>query len=746
MEQSSMEKYVPLHVCHVNKTSIIINRAHAFLHFIAILFLIHYRLSFFFQHPKNTTIPTLPWLLIFVSELLLSLAWLFTQSYRWRPVTRTVFPERLPADDKLPAIDVFICTADPNKEPSVEVMNTVISAMALAYPPEKLHVYVSDDAGSDVTLRCTKEAWNFARYWVPFCRKYDLVTACPDVYFSSSEVDSGDFEGSEFKAARTKMEEKYEVLKQRIRRIVQQHSTTGDALHNTRDHPSIIEVINEHSEEEDEVKMPLLVYVSREKRPSHHHNFKAGALNVLLRVSTMISNSPYILMLDCDMYCNDPTSTRQTMCYYCDPQTPSSIAFVQFPQTFRNICEDDIYDGEIRNLMKIFWHGFDGVGGPTISGSNFYIKREALLGSFSKQQELMALKRSFGPSNDFIKTLVEDYKPGFIHDGESSRMLLEKANVLASCSYENQTSWGSKVGFLYFCVVEDYFTGFTLHRKGWKSVYLYPKKPQFLGIATTNFNDTSIQWRRWASGLTSVAISKFCPLIYGPLKMSWVQLMCYSELAFMPLLNCLSLWGFALIPQLCLFNDISLYPKVSDSNFNIFFIIFVSAILKSLYEVVTTGGQVLTWRNDWRIWMMRSVTSYFYGSLDVVFNKLGMKEASFLPTNKVIDDEHAKLYEMGIFDFRTATTFLAPLVTVILVNIAAFVRALVVNVVDNDRDGFWEKMFGQMFLSFYILVSNYTVIEGMIIRRDKASIPLYVTLLSGVFSVFILLIGSAILC
>ncbi|TYH55812.1 hypothetical protein ES332_D09G261800v1 [Gossypium tomentosum] len=540
-----MEKSVPLHVYHVNKTSIIINRAHAFLHSIALLFLIHYRLSFFFQHPKNTTIPTLPWLLIFVSELLLSLAWLFTQSYRWRPVTRTVFPERLPADDKLPAIDVFICTADPNKEPSVEVMNTVISAMALDYPPEKLHVYVSDDAGSDATLRCTKEAWNFARYWVPFCRKYDLVTACPDVYFSSSEVDSGNFEGSEFKAARTKMEEKYEVLKQEIRRIVQQHSTTGDALHSARNHPSTLEVINEHSKEEDEVKIPLLVYVSREKRPSHHHNFKAGALNVL-----------------------------------------------------------------------ILWHAFDGVGGPTISGSNLYIKREALLGSFSKQQELMALKRSFGPSNDFIKTLVEEYKPGFINDGESSRMLLEKANVLASCSYEHQTSWGSTVGFLYFCVVEDYFTGFSLHRKGWKSVYLYPKKPQFLGTATTNFNEVSIQWTRWASGLTSVAISKFCPLIYGPLKMSWVQFMCYSELAFMPLLNCLSLWGFAFIPQLCLFNDIPLYPKVWDSSFNIFFIIFVSAILKSLYEVVTTGGQVRTWRNDWRIWMMRSITSYFYGSLD----------------------------------------------------------------------------------------------------------------------------------
>jgi len=30
------------------------------------------------------------------------------------------------------------------------------------------------------------------------------------------------------------------------------------------------------------VAMPLLVYVAREKRPSHPHHFKAGALNVLV--------------------------------------------------------------------------------------------------------------------------------------------------------------------------------------------------------------------------------------------------------------------------------------------------------------------------------------------------------------------------------------------------------------------------------------------------------------------------------
>ena len=67
----------------------------------------------------------------------------------------------------------------------------------------------------------------------------------------------------------------------------------------------------------------------------------------------MMSNSPYILVLDCDMYCNDPTSARQAMCYHCDPEISPSLAFVQFPQTFRNISKDDIYDSQIRFVFKV---------------------------------------------------------------------------------------------------------------------------------------------------------------------------------------------------------------------------------------------------------------------------------------------------------------------------------------------------------------------------------------------------------
>lgn len=195
------EETLPLSVIHVNKSLVFINRLHTILHSIALCFLVYYRLCFFFQDSKTRETPLLPYLLVFSSEIILSLIWIFDQAFRWNPIKRTVFPERLPENDKLPNIDVFICTADPTKEPTLDVMNTVLSAMAMDYPPEKLHVYVSDDGGSPITLNGMKEAWKFAKWWIPFCTRYRILCRCPEAYFSDSQNDGDDFsENVEFLA------------------------------------------------------------------------------------------------------------------------------------------------------------------------------------------------------------------------------------------------------------------------------------------------------------------------------------------------------------------------------------------------------------------------------------------------------------------------------------------------------------------------------------------------------------------
>ncbi|KAK2631361.1 hypothetical protein EUGRSUZ_L03024 [Eucalyptus grandis] len=279
----------------------------------------------------------------------------------------------------------------------------------------------------------------------------------------------------------------------------------------------------------------------------------------------------------------------------------------------------------------------------------------------------MDLKKLFGHSNEFIKYLWQKEKPSKNTIAGDSAALMKETQLLTSCGYENGTKWGQEVGFMYNSVVEDYFTSFTLHCKGWTSVFYTPSKPQFLGTATTNLNDMLIQGMRWYSGLSRVGISRFCPLIYGSLRMPILQSMCYAELSLLPL-HCLPICCFATIPQICLVNGISIYPEVDD-------------------------------------------------------------------------DEQSKRYEMGIFDFQTSIMFLAPMVTLVILNMASFfggvARVLTL--------GGFDKLFMQIALSLFVLVMSYPVIEAMVLRTDKGRIPRSVTILSAFLSLVLLLLGSSFL-
>lgn len=727
-------KSLPLHACTPSISSAIINRSYSLLHFTALVALFYYRLSSFLSSKPK---PSLPYLLVFASEMLLSIIWLFDQAYTWRPVSRTTFPERLPEDEELPGIDVFICTADHKKEPPLEVMNTVLSAMALDYPPDKLSVYLSDDGGSSLTLQGMREAWLFARSWLPFCRRFGIKIRCPKVYFSSLEDNySGPLHSLEYEEEKEKIKGKYELFKERVNKageIIGSEEATS-----SKDHPPVIEVINDEPKNVAAIrqaKMPLLVYVSREKRPSHSHHFKAGALNVLLRVSGIMTNSPYILVLDCDMYCNDPTSARQAMCFHLDPKISPSLAFIQFPQKFHNINKNDIYDGQLRKLFVIRWPGIDGLQGPVLSGTGFYMKREALYGNLS-EKDVMRLKQSFGHSNEFIMSIYKIYQYCAIKNTESSSKLQQEAPFLSSCTYEKNTLWGEQMGFLYHSVVEDYFTGFILHCKGKTSVFCNPSKPAFLGSSTTNLNDLLVQGTRWNSGLFEVTLSKFCPFIYGLSRMPLLQTMCYGYLALQPLYF-LPLWCLATLPQLCLLNGIPIYPQVSSSWFMVFSFIFLASLLKHLEEILSTGASIQTLLNEQRVWMMKSVTAYTFGSLDAIMKCFGMREASFLPTNKVADDEQVALYQMGKLNFQASTMILTPIITLIILNIVSFIGG----VARMFIAGSWNETFGQVFLSLYILMVNYPVVEGMLLRKDKGRVPTPVTLLSLVITIFLLCLG-----
>ncbi|KAL7144914.1 hypothetical protein ABFS83_07G043000 [Erythranthe nasuta] len=720
-----MEKSVSLSDCHVKKKNLITNRFHFFIHGISLIALLHYRITSLIT---TTTTTRAPHVLILISELILSFIWLLSQASYWRPVvTRTVYPERLPGGEKLPGIDVFVCTADPSKEPVLQVMNTVISAVAMDYPPDKLHVYLSDDGGSHVTFRAVKRAWIFAEMWVPFCRKYRVENPCPEAYFSSGE-ESAAFGSSEFLADKNNMEKRYEEFKNSVAKIVEETSA-----YMSRDHPSLVEVISDSNGDR---KLPLLVYVAREKRPSHPHNFKAGAINVLLRISGMISNSPYILVLDCDFYCNDRSSARQAMCFHLDSNLSEKIAFVQFPQTFHNISDTDIYDGKLRYIWPKF-EGLNGLRGPFLSGTCFYIKREALYGTrkFHDDVDLHRVKKYFGSSDEFFKSIFRNYKPSYSNDKKFLDNSLQKElHLLASCSYDNDTKWGKEVGFRYFTVVEDYFTGLNLHCEGWTSVYYEPSRPCFLGASPISLGELLVQHTRWNVGLSQVALSRFSPMIYGTMRMSVFQSMCYAEIAYSPLYF-LALYILALVPQICLLQGIPLYPEISNPYFLVFLFVVLSSQARHLQDVFSTGHKIQAWSNEHRIWMMKSLTCYFYATLDVIMEKFGLKNNSFVPTNKVVDEEQAKRYRMGVYDFQAPAMFMVPLCTLYIVNVASFVVGIGKIILGGGNS---NEMVVQACIPLFVAVLNFPLLEGMVSRKDKGRVSSFVSLISVLIAAVVL--------
>ena len=85
----------------------------------------------------------------------------------------------------LPGVDIFVCTADLLIEPPLMVINTVLSAMAYDYPPEKLHIYVSDDGGSELMFYALLQASHFFKYWLPFCKRYKIEPRSPAAYIAT---------------------------------------------------------------------------------------------------------------------------------------------------------------------------------------------------------------------------------------------------------------------------------------------------------------------------------------------------------------------------------------------------------------------------------------------------------------------------------------------------------------------------------------------------------------------------------
>ncbi|WZZ55087.1 hypothetical protein YC2023_055194 [Brassica napus] len=348
------------------------------------------------------------WGLSIVCELWFAFSWILDILPKLNPINRATdlaalhdkFEQPSPSNptgrSDLPGVDVFVSTADPDKEPPLVTANTLLSILAVDYPIEKLSAYISDDGGAILTFEAMAEAVRFAEYWVPFCRKHDIEPRNPDSYFSLKKDPTKNKKKHDFVKDRRWVKREYDEFKVRInglpdqikkraeqfnmreelkeRRIAKEKN--GGVLppdgvevvkatwmadgthwpgtwfepkpdHSKGDHAGILQIMSKVPELEPvmggpnegaldftgiDIRVPMFAYVSREKRPGFDHNKKAGAMNGM------------------------------------------------FPQRFEGIDPSDRY----ANHNTVFFDGnmraLDGLQGPVYVGTGCMFRRYALYG------------------------------------------------------------------------------------------------------------------------------------------------------------------------------------------------------------------------------------------------------------------------------------------------------------------------------------------------------------------------------
>ncbi|KAJ9550099.1 hypothetical protein OSB04_022642 [Centaurea solstitialis] len=638
-----------------------------------------------FRHTTHllTSHSTLVSLTMLLADVILAFMWFTHQGFRMNPVRRKTFPENLPEDGTgFPAMDVFICTADPEKEPPMVAVNTALSTLAFDYPTEKLSVYLSDDGGSKVTLFAFVEAAKFAKEWIPYCKENRIMDRSPEAYFSS---DYACFPRThEIKVMYESMKAKVE--KGDINNVYEETNVFNqwDANFTRQNHPTVIKVLLDGTEESDVLghAVPNLIY---------------------LRVSEAMTNAPIILTLDCDMYSNHPKTPLKALCYFLDPSTDSNkIAFVQFPQIFQGIKEDDIYGAEFKFIFQINMAGFDGLLGPSHVGTGCFFRRQVFYG---------------GPSSGTLEqTQTQSIR---------SNKVLDRCHEVASCDFEAQTKWGYELGYRYGSMIEDFNTGYHLHCNGWRSVFCLPKRPAFVGTAPRNLHDLLNQTQRWSMGLLDMNFSKYSPLNHGLKHLTFFQSMCYIHYIFWPIW-CIPLLIYSLLPQLALIHSFPIFPKVSDPWFLLYGLLFVGAYGQDFLEYKLGGGTTRGWYNNQRAWMIRSLSSYTFAIIEYTSTKLWASPAVFNVTSKVVDQEASTRYENGMMEFGVESLFFYPISVAALHNLIA----LIFGVVGVLKHGGLEDLFMQFLLVGFGVVNSWPIYQAMVFRSDPGKMPLKITLTS----------------
>lgn len=835
-----------------------------FVRMVVLALFLQWRIS----HPNNDA--RWLWLMSIVCELWFAFSWLLDQLPKLCPVNRSTdlnllkekFESPSPNNPKgksdLPGVDVFVSTADPEKEPPLVTANTILSILAADYPVDKLSCYVSDDGGSLLTFEAMAEAASFANLWVPFCRKHDIEPRNPESYFNLKRDPYKNKVRPDFVKDRRRVKREYDEFKVRINGLPEVIRRRSDAYntqeeikatslhkeeggtvllenlkipkatwmagathwpgtwmvsgpdHSKGNHVGIIQVMLKPPSDEPlhgtdgdanldfsevDIRLPLLVYVSREKRPGYDHNKKAGAMNALVRASAIMSNGPFILNLDCDHYIYNSQAIKEGMCFMMD-RGGDRICYVQFPQRFEGIDPSDRYANHNTVFFDVNMRALDGLQGPVYVGTGCLFRRIALYGfdpprskeyhsgccsccfgrqkksssvasapdmnrslrmgdlEEEKEMSLPLFPKKFGNSSfllDSIPMAEFQGRPLADHPAVKNgrppgaltipRELLDASTVaeaisVVSCWYEEKTEWGGRVGWIYGSVTEDVVTGYRMHNRGWRSIYCVTKRDAFRGTAPINLTDRLHQVLRWATGSVEIFFSRNNALFASP-KMKFLQRVAYLNVGIYPFTS-FFLIVYCFLPALSLFSGQFIVQSLNISFLVYLLVITVTLCMLAVLEIKWSGIALEEWWRNEQFWLIGGTSAHFAAVLQGLLKIVAGIEISFTLTSKSAgdenDDDFADLYVIKW------SSLMIPPITIMIINLIAIAVGVARTIYSTIPQ--WSRLLGGVFFSFWVLAHLYPFAKGLMGRRGRT--PTIAFVWSGLIAITISLLWIAV--
>ncbi|KAJ4809024.1 Cellulose synthase-like protein [Rhynchospora pubera] len=811
------------------------------------------------------------WFMSVICELWFAFSWLLDQLPKLCPVNRatdlsvlkekfeTPRPNNPTGKSDLPGLDVFVSTADPEKEPVLVTANTILSILAADYPVEKLACYVSDDGGALLTFEAMAEAASFAQLWVPFCKKHNIEPRNPESYFNQKRDPFKNKVKSDFVKDRRRIKREYDEYKVRInglpdairRRSDAYHAREeiqamnqqrekakagGDEIiepikipkatwmadgthwpgtwlqpsqdHSRGDHAGIIQVMLKPPADmpiygggekspidfhDIDIRLPMLVYMSREKRPGYDHNKKAGAMNALVRASAILSNGPFILNLDCDHYVYNSLAFREGLCFMMD-RGGDRLCYVQFPQRFEGIDPSDRYANHNTVFFDVNMRALDGLQGPVYVGTGCLFRRIALYGfdpprskdrssglfscciprrrkgsASANSEETTALRmgdfdsddmnlasfpKKFGNSSFLIDSIpVAEFQGRPLADHPSVKngrppgaltvpremldaSIVAEAISVISCWYEEKTEWGTRVGWIYGSVTEDVVTGYRMHNRGWKSVYCVTSRDAFRGTAPINLTDRLHQVLRWATGSVEIFFSRNNAFLASS-KMKILQRIAYLNVGIYPFTS-IFLIVYCFLPALSLFSGQFIVQTLNITFLVYLLIITVTLMLLALLEIKWSGIALEEWWRNEQFWLIGGTSAHLAAVVQGLLKVVAGIEISFTLTSKSAtddeEDEYAELYEVKW------TSLMIPPLVIIMINLVAIAVGFSRTIYSTIPQ--WSKLLGGVFFAFWVLAHLYPFAKGLMGRRGRTPTIVYVW--SGLVAITISLLWIAI--